>query len=246
MREAEALIKKLDMESQVYLNRYFANAPCWLMDSFQVVRVPKGTAFINEGEKADTIYILMRGKVVAVDYRVQEMAYGFITFQSMEVFGAMEILVDMDRYKTTLETTKDSIFLKISREIFEKWLKNDLTAFRMQTRRTGRYLLEEVRKERLYVLMQGVERVYLALYEMYQSSGAEDTCSIYVSRKDFAEMTGLSERTITRTLKNLEERGCITRDGWNILMTKEQFSQIQSLIEDKIMEIGEHEKSFRV
>lgn len=246
MSEAEALIKKLDMESQAYLNRYFANAPRWLMDSFQVVRVPKNTAFINEGEIADTIYILMKGRVVAVDYRVQEMAYGFITFQSMEVFGVMEILVDMDRYKTTLETTKDSIFLKISRDIFEKWLKNDLTAFQMQTRRTGRYLLEEVRKERLYVLIQGVERVYLALYEMYQSFGVEDACSIYVSRKDFAEMTGLSERTITRTLKNLEEKGCITRDGWNILMTQEQFLQIQSLIEDKIIEIGEQENSFRV
>lgn len=238
MSEAEALIKKLDTEKQTYLQQYFANAPRWLMDSFQVVRIPKGTAVVTESEKADMVYILMRGRVVAVDYRVQERAYGFITFHPIEVFGAMEILVDMDRYKTTLETTKDSIFLKISREIFEKWIKNDMNAFQMQTKKVGRYLIEEARKERLYVLLEGVGRIYLMLYEWYQVYGTDGTCSIYISRKNFAEMTGLSERTITRTLKDLEEKGYITREGWNILITQEQFLWIKELIEDKISEIG--------
>lgn len=239
MSEAEMLIKKLGREIQIYLDRYFANAPRWLMESFQVVRVPKSVAFICEGEKADAVYILMKGKVVAVDYRVQEMAYGFIMFEPIEVFGAMEIFVEMDRYKTTLETTKDSIFLKVPRDIFEKWIKNDMNAFQMQTYKICRYLIEEARKERLYVLIQGVDRVYLTLYELYKAYGAEDTYCIYLSRKNFAEMTGLSERTITRTLKDLEEKEYISRDGWNILMTYEQHLRIKALIDDKISEIGE-------
>jgi len=239
MSEAEALIKRLDRESQIFLNRYFANAPRWLLDSFQVVKVPKNETFINEGEKADTVYILIKGKVMAVDYRVQEMTYGFITFDPIEVFGAMEILADADRYKTTLETTKDSLFLKISRETFKKWIKNDMNAFQIQTREIIKYLLREVRKERLYVLVQGVERIYLTLYELYRAYGQEDTYSIYISRKNFAETTGLSERTVTRTLKELEEKGYIAREGWNILITYEQYQRIKALIEDKISEIGE-------
>ncbi len=239
MTEAEALIRKLDKKSQGYLKKYFANAPRWLMDSFQVVRVPKGKSFIREGEKADAVYLLMKGKVVAVDYRVQEIVYGFIIFEPIEALGAMEILVEMDRYQATLETTRDSIFLKISREIFEKWIRNDLNAFQIQTREIGRYLLREVRKERLYVLIQGVERIYLTLYELYRAYGAGDIYSIYISRKEFAGMTGLSERTITRTLKELEANGYIDREGWNILMTHEQYERIKALIEDKISEIEE-------
>lgn len=239
MSEAEALIKKLRKENQVYLNRYFSNAPRWLMESFQVVRVPRAVTFVREGEKADTIYMLMKGKVVAVDYRVQEMAYGFITFDPIEVFGAMEILVEMDRYKTTLETTMNSTFLKVPRESFEKWLRNDINVFRMQTCKTCRYLIEEARKERLYVLIQGVERIYLTLYELYKAYGGENTYCMYISRKKFAEMTGLSERTITRTLKDLEEKEYISREGWNILMTYEQYLRIKALIDDKISEIGE-------
>ncbi len=239
MSEADTWIKKLDTKDRAYLKRYFANAPCWLMDSLRTAQIPKGTAFIREGERADTIYVLIRGRVVAVDYRVQEIAYGFISFHPVEVFGAMEILMDTDRYKTTLETTKDSVFLKISREIFEKWIKQDMAAFQMQTWKTCRYLLDEVRKERLYVLIQGVERVYLTLYEIYQTYGSAGVCSVYVSRKEFAEMTGLSERTITRTLRDLEEKGYITRDGWNILMTDSQYESIKTLIEDKISELGE-------
>lgn len=238
MNEAEALIKKLDMESQAYLDRYFSHAPRWLMDSFQVMWIPKRTTFITESEKADTVYILMKGKVVAVDYRVQEMAYGFFVFQSIEVFGAMEILVEMDHYKTTLETVKDSIFLKTSRDIFEKWIKNDVNAFQMETKKVGRYLLEQVRKERLYVLLEGVERIYLTLYNWYRAQSSGDVFSIYVSRKEFSEMTGLSERTITRTLKDLESKKYISREGWNILITQEQYLRIKALVEAKISEIG--------
>lgn len=41
-------------------------------------------------------------------------------------------------------------------QTFSKWLRNDINAYRMQTEKTCSYLLEEVRKERLYVLIQGV------------------------------------------------------------------------------------------
>lgn len=239
MSEVDALIKKLDRESRTYLEKYFMDAPGWLMDAFQVVRMPGNRTFIIEGEAADHVYILLKGIVLAVDHRVQEMAYGFIRFHPVEVFGVMEILLELDEYKTTLMTTTDSILLRISREKFEKWIKNDMNAFRMEAKRVGTYLLKEVRKERLYVLIQGVERVYLVLHELYQTYAREGVLSIYMSRKDFSETTGVSERTITRTLKDLEQKGFLTRDGWNLVINREQYRMIRALIEDKMCGIGE-------
>ena len=49
----------------------------------------------------------------------------------------------------------------------------------------------------------------------------------------------MSERTVTRTLKALEEKGCITRDGWRILLTREQYEMIRGLLEDKMYEFEE-------
>lgn len=239
MNEAAAQIEKLDKENRDYLNRYFANAPDWLMDALQIVRFPKSVTFIDEGDKADRIYILLSGRVLAVDYRVREMVYGFFEFYPVQTFGTMEILVSMDRFKSALMTMEDSVFLKISREKFERWLRSDLQAFQMEAEKVARYLLEQARRERLQVLLQGVERVYLVLIKMYELYAKNDCCVIYMSRKDFAETTGLSERTISRIIKELEKKDYIRKDGWDIIITRKQYLRIKALIEDKINGIGE-------
>ena len=73
MNEAVRLIQKLDRQHRIYLETYFAGAPFWLMDAFQVIRMPKNRTFIAEGERAEDIYILLTGNVVAEEHRVKDM-----------------------------------------------------------------------------------------------------------------------------------------------------------------------------
>ena len=61
--------------------------------------------------------------------------------------------------------------------------------------------------------------------------------SAHISRKDFAEMTGLSERTITRTIKSLESGGYIAKEGWNITLSQEQYQRLQKLADSRMNEI---------
>ena len=105
MSEAEEIIRKLNTEQRNYLNRYFAHAPESVTGSMQVVRMPEGMTFIQEGMPVDKVYVLLKGCVSAVDYRVRETVYGFCHFNPIETFGAMEILGHMDQYRTTLATT---------------------------------------------------------------------------------------------------------------------------------------------
>ena len=114
-----------------------------------------------------------------------------------------------------------------------------MSALRLETQRIIGYLLEQSRKERLYVMLPGNERVYLILTNLYETYGKRDTYSVYLSRKDFSEVTGVSERTITRALKDLEEQKLISRDGWNIVMTWEQYRKIRELVRVQINETGE-------
>lgn len=51
-------------------------------------------------------------------------------------------------------------------------------------------------------------------------------------------MTGLSERTITRAIKNLEAQGYITKEGWNITLNKEQYQRLKQLVDAKMSEIN--------
>ena len=102
MSEVDDVISRLTAKQQNYLNSYFTYAPESLKSSIQVVRMPAGTTFIQEGAPLDKVFILLKGSVSAVDYRVRETVYGFCHFEPIEIFGTMEILGYMSHYKTTL------------------------------------------------------------------------------------------------------------------------------------------------
>ena len=50
------------------------------------------------------------------------------------------------------------------------------------------------------------------------------------------ETTGLSERTITRILKEMEEKKVIHRKGWEIIISFEQYQEIKKMIDLRILE----------
>ena len=120
MEQLLSLIESLGRQEREYLEDYLAEAPLWLMQSFQIQRLPRGTIFIREEEEVNMIYILVKGVVRAVDHRVLGIAYDYMRFEPIKVFGTMEILLDREIYETTLSTVTDCTLLVISRHKFEK------------------------------------------------------------------------------------------------------------------------------
>lgn len=234
MMDMDELARSIDKDGREYLKKFFANLPGYMLEAFQMIHMDADETLVTEGQDADMVYVLLKGKLAAVDYRVREMAYGFIEFKPVEVLGAMEAYLGQKAYRTTLMTISPCILLQAKRELFEKWILSDPQAYQMQAKSIISYLLEEVRKERLYVMTSGVDRVYLVLCEMYRTHARDGLCTIYISRKQFASSTGVSERTITRTLKELEQKDLISRDGWDIVITEEQIDKIRTLVSDKV------------
>lgn len=234
MRIWEKVVDTLQVDQKAYLNRYFKDAPEWILDSFQLVKIPPNTVFIEEGEQVEGIFILIKGKVSAMEERVLEMVYKHYEFYPIEVFGAMELIGELDEYMTTLVATEECVLLKTSRAKYERWLSEDHNAFRMQAARIERYLLTQARKERLNVLLGGVERVIMMLCHSYEVLAENSIKSVCVSRKEVFEKTGLSERTVTRVLKDLESKSYISRRGWDIIISFDQYQVLKELLENTV------------
>ena len=113
------------MYKSEYLNNYLSNAPYWLIESLCVVKKPKDKLIVEENAKADTIYILVDGTVRAVDYRIKGVAYDYMWFYAVEVFGSMELFFNIPKYMTTLKTVTDCTFLVLSREQYRRWIWDD-------------------------------------------------------------------------------------------------------------------------
>lgn len=237
MNKVVELINELHTKERDYLNNYLVNAPKWLLEAFQIVHMKKGTTFIHENAYVDTVYILVEGIVKATDYRVQEIEYDYARFYPVEVFGAMEFLMRYEKYQTTLITETDCRFLRISKDLFEKWMLTDIHAVLEQVRAMSVYLLEQLRKERLFLFLQGEERLFLFFMQIYQKSAQHKICKIRLTRKEISNSTGLCIKTINRRVKKMETEGYISREGRIIVINEEQFLRIKAVVSEKIDEV---------
>lgn len=204
------------------------------MDALQVVELKKGTVFIREGEPADTVYFLGSGIVGATDYRIYGTPYDFMQFDKAYAFGGMEFVMDDGVYRTTLRAMTDCTMVKISRALFEKWMYSDIRALKYEARQVGEYLLEGGRNGRLYLFMQGADRLALLFVERYEKYQRDGVLWIRDSRQMLADATGLCVKSINRGISKFTEEGLITRDGSRIAIGREQYEGLKRMVSLKI------------
>ena len=95
MSDLDNVWKYLSKDSHEYLEQFLKNAPRWLLEEFREVSLPKDTEFVTENDNAGTVYILLTGIVKGSDLRVFPIAYDFMRFYPIEVFGGMEFVLEL-------------------------------------------------------------------------------------------------------------------------------------------------------
>lgn len=232
--EALPFLNDLGKEEQEQFVEYFRTAPIWLIDSFRIEKVKKGTVFTREGEPADTVFFIAGGTIAATDYRMYGMPYDYRRYNRVYAFGAMEILINEDKYMTTLRVASDCTIAMLPRAKYEKWLFSDINALRYETMRMGTDLLNESRDNRLFLFVQGPERLALLFVKRYEQYGKKGVLSIRRSRQNLADETGLCIKTISRGVKRFLEEGLITKEGNQIIIDKTQYEGLKKLVSSKI------------
>lgn len=223
-------LKELHPNRRKEVEAYFAGAPAWLIDAMKVVKLEKNTTFIRENDAVTSVYLIVKGTVRAVDYRIYGIAYDFMRVNTMEAMGGMEIVLDLPYYNTTLQTVTACIAIKFPKEIYERWLHTDIKALQREARTVGRYLLETDRKSRSYLLLQGADRLALYLLDLYTKYAREDVFLVSSTRQELAEMTGLCVKTVNRSVKKFYEKGWLTKQGNKFSMNGHQYAQMNEVI----------------
>ena len=179
-------LRELEREKQKQFEAYFRTAPLWLMDLFQSEIMEAGTTFIRENEPADTIFFVARGRVKATDYRISGIAYDFMKPMNLIALGGMEVILGQDTYQTTLQTETECIVTKLPRAQYEKWIYSDTEAFRLEAKLTCASLLEEERRNRLYLFLEGADRLAVLFSEWFEKYNKNDILCIGESRQNLA------------------------------------------------------------
>lgn len=224
-QEMETLVP----EHREYMQKLMEKAPDWLFDELTIKKVKKGTIFIEEQTPIDWVYIFYKGKVQASEHRIPGTKYNYMRFHPVEAFGAMEILLDLKQYRATLETQTDCAFLQIRKERFELWLRVDINAMLIEARSMGLSLLEQARRERLWIFLQGRDRLFMLFTEIYEEThNRGDLCKIRWTRQQLADNVGISIRTVNRAIKAMDEEGYITNRRNAILVDRPQYLKMKA------------------
>lgn len=230
-------IAALPEGQRAFLDNMFREAPRKLFECMVMKEYPNDTIFIREQKQADQIFILIKGAVQALEHRIFGNRYNYMRFRAVKVFGAMEVLLEIDCYKTTLSTITDCTFLVMNRRDYRRWIEADTHALLIETKMMGRYMLEQARKERLFLFLQGRERLFLLFVEEYrQLHEVHGKCVFRRTYQELSDDSGLSIRTVNRTLKAMKEQGYIHYCRGEIKINEQQYQKMQEYLEHIVAE----------
>ena len=232
LEEVLPFLKHINKERREQFLAYFRNAPLWIFENFSIESIEKGKTFIREGEPVEAVYFIGDGIIKATDYRIYGISFDFMLFTNVYAYGGMEIIMDMEKYRTSLQTVTDCIVLKIPKAQFNKWMKTDIQSLRYEAKLMGEYLLEQARNVRAFLFLQGQDRLAMLLINRYEKYAEQGILRIRNDRQELSDFTGLSVKTITRSVKKLREEGLISKEGNDIVIGKEQYASLkESLME---------------
>lgn len=228
--EAFPRLTQLPSEKRAQVFAHFTAAPQWLLEHISIVEFPANTIFIQEGMPARDIYVVASGTVKAIEYRVLGVQYDFIQFTKVYALGGMEVLMDLDRYRTTLKTMEPCIAIRISREVFSRWLSEDNTSLKYESKLMGEYLLEQGRLAREYMFLPGPERLAKLLIRKYEEKAENGFLIVSSNRQVLSNETGFGIKTVNRAVKSLSDGGYITKSDRTIVVNREQYHSLKRLI----------------
>lgn len=227
-------LKDINIKRQEQFIEYFKSAPVWILDTFQIEELKKKEVFIREGEPANTIFFIGKGLIEATDYRIYGTPYNYMQFDNVYAFGGMEFLMDLDVYMTTLRTITNCTIVKLPRKKFEEWMYSDIQALKHEAKLVGEYLLTEGRNNRLFLFMQGSDRLALLFVERYKRYNKNGILYVKGNRQNLADETGLCIKSISRGVKKFMEDGLISKDGNQIIINQEQYEGLKKIVSLKI------------
>lgn len=73
----------------------------------------------------------------------------------------------------------------MSRANFEKWMSADIHALKQEAKQVANYLLEEGRKGRTLLFLQGADRLSMLLVERFERYAKNGLCRSEVDSRDY-------------------------------------------------------------
>ena len=181
-------------------------------------RFKRGETIVEQGEKTNTLFIILTGRarVVTSDKRGREVILA--TLQPGDYIGEMS-LIDNEAHSATVRAEVQTDMLALGRAEFARCLpENSSMAYAIMKGLVQRLRSADRQIESL-ALLDVYGRVARTLLDMSEMDGEIKVIRNKVSRQDLAKVVGASREMVSRVMKDLEERGMVeTQENGSVII----------------------------
>lgn len=190
--------------------------------------------YIIHQKDADLDYF---GIVAAGEHRViNEFENGNVFMiernEPIDFIGEVTILADMPRTSVTIETTTESTIIYMSRKDFEEWIAEDIYFLRLVSRKVAFKLYRSSynRGAKLFYPPHFLLLDFLLRYAQTHPKTVDGTLVFPLTRQQICEETGITVKTLNRTIGRLKEDQVIGIYKGKIMMSREQLAKAANYI----------------
>lgn len=219
-------INQMNILDRDGLEELFEKDGLKLLDHAQLYTFEPRKRFVTVGDALTKIWILLSGKVKAMEEYPTGEVYVFQKFFSPQVFGEMELLSELGQYKATLITEEKSVFLTLPARAYLGFLESNPQFLLKRTKSILNQALQEQTNYRVYLQLSASERIKLYFIHQYELTVENGICILNLSRQQIADETSYSVKTINRVMKVLERDNFVTLQGHKIVITQKQYESL--------------------
>jgi len=192
-----------------------------ILSEARSVRYGKGSPVFEQGEDAQSFFLLLHGHVRASKMTAagQQVVVRYVT--PGEIFG-VAMAIGLSKYPATATAVDDSVVLTWPSAAWPRLVAQH-PALATNTLQTVGTRLQESHTRVIEMSTQQVERrVAHALLRLAKQAGRKVEQGVEIdfpiSRQDIAEMTGTTLHTVSRTLSSWEQQGLIESGRQRIVL----------------------------
>lgn len=205
------------LEANPIIYEMMKQCPYEILKNISVKEYKEGEFVLEQGKKQESFYIIVEG--IFDIYMISEAGKKYLiqTYSKGEYIGELEIF-DNNPYVSSVRSRGNAKLIEINRNDFLKWVDIDrnFSQYLIRTLCKSTYVLcENTSNNTLYTLKQ---RICQYLIDRVKKSCELDEYYIKIKTDNLGDKMGVTQRSISRVLKQLKEDGVIDIQNSNIIV----------------------------
>ena len=228
------------LKQKSFLENFFKFAPPYIQTVLMLRSYKKGSRLVAAGDSCAHVYILLKGRLEAVEEHVANIPYHFTEIRALDIVGDYEFFTEKQPRLVTLATLEDSLCLVIPAIEYMTWLRSDSHALFLRSCMIITQLVAQAQFQRQNLFADNRTRMLVFLKEQVtpavndsthteNSNGNPKPGSVYpiripFTRPEIAAHLGCSVRTVNRTVQELVDEEIIHLNKGKIWISEKQAS----------------------